>query len=54
MFRLTRLCCCVRLVESTRPHKQAARAMLAVIERVEGAPSRDEILRTMLDSSRTE
>ena len=36
--------CCAALVASTRPDKNRAAAMLAAIERIKGAPSRDAIL----------
>ena len=36
--------CCVALVASARPDKKRAAAMLAAIERIKGAPSRDAIL----------
>lgn len=43
-YDFTCLGCCVRLVQSTRPLKHLAVAMLAVIARRKDAPSREEIL----------
>lgn len=37
--------CCVRLVNSTKPLREKASGMLAVIARFNGAPSREEILK---------
>ena len=36
--------CCVRLVESTRPDKARAAAMLEAIARFKGSPPRSEIV----------
>ncbi len=44
IYDLKLLCCCVRLVESARPNKAFASAMLASIASVRGAPNREEIL----------
>jgi len=46
-YDLTKLNDCVRLVESTRPRKDLAAAMLVVIERTPGAPTRDDVLKAM-------
>jgi len=44
MYDLKCVECCARLVISTRPSKPRASAMLAAIERINDAPSRDVIL----------
>ena len=36
--------CCARLVVSARPWKSHQEAMLAVISRFEGAPSREDVI----------
>ena len=46
-YNLTCLACCVRLVESTRPSKQRAAAMLEVIARYREAPKREAILKEL-------
>ncbi|MGL4573858.1 MAG: hypothetical protein ACRCV9_03620 [Burkholderiaceae bacterium] len=43
-YDLTCLACCVRLVESTRPSKVRASAMLHLISITPEAPKREEIL----------
>lgn len=43
-YNLVCLDCCVRLVQSTRPNRAAAAAMLAVITRRKGSPSRAAVL----------
>lgn len=36
--------CCVRLVVDSKPSRERAKAMLAVIERFPGSPAREQIL----------
>jgi len=50
-YHLTKLDDCVRLVESTRPRKDLAEAMLETIYRMPGAPTRDEILTKMKEKT---
>lgn len=52
-YRLTRLCCCVRLVLSAYPSKTHAAGMLATIDRVPGAPKRQDVIDRVKDSLRT-
>jgi hypothetical protein len=42
--------CCVRLAGSTRPDKARAAAMLAVIAKFPGSPSRDKIIEKLKDA----
>ena len=46
-YRLSDIDDCVRLVLDSRPHRQRQEAMLAVIERTPGAPTREEVLKEM-------
>lgn len=50
-YDLTKLDDCVRLLESTRPRKDLAEAMLTAISRTPGAPTRDEILTKMKEQT---
>lgn len=43
-YDFKKLCCCVRIVRDSRPFKSRQEAMLAVIARTPGAPSREEVL----------
>jgi hypothetical protein len=43
-YRLTCLACCARLVSSARPLRHLQEGHLAAIARLEGSPSRSEIL----------
>lgn len=43
-YNLTQLSDCVRLVIDSHPHRQRQEAMLVVIERTPGAPSRADVL----------
>jgi hypothetical protein len=47
LYVLTCLGCCTRLVLSTHPHKPAAAAMLAAIERMPGNPGRAAVLESV-------
>lgn len=49
-YRLTQLCCCVRLVLSAYPSKAHAAGMLATIDRVPGAPKRQAVLDAVKES----
>lgn len=44
VYDLTCIGCCARLVVSARPWKDRQEAMLAVISRFEGAPSREDVI----------
>jgi hypothetical protein len=46
-YNLASLADCIRLVLDSRPNRQRQEAMLSVIERTPGAPTRDEILREL-------
>jgi hypothetical protein len=50
-YDLTKLDDCVRLVESTRPRKDLAEAMLTAVSRTPGAPTREEILQKMKEQT---
>lgn len=52
-YQLTRLCCCVRLVLSAYPSKAHAAGMLATIDRIPGAPKRQDVIDRVKDSLRT-
>lgn len=56
VYRLECLRCCARLVASTRPSKQHAAAMLAVIGKTPQGHGREEVLREVksLLSAQTE
>jgi hypothetical protein len=53
-YDLTKLDDCVRLVESTRPRKDLAAAMLVAIERTPGTPTREEVLKAMKERNENE
>jgi hypothetical protein len=46
-YDFTRLCCCVRIVRDSRPHRKRQEAMLTVIQKTPGSPGIDLIMEAL-------